>query len=104
LELGLASQPFTSAVTSTRRNAFAVLAGMDAKGALAAGAEVKVTPPSVQLDVTAENVSVPAVVTLLTYTRKYATLTLVTPGDSVLRSNCTSATLPGAMLRLVAPP
>jgi hypothetical protein len=38
LVLGLANHPFTCAVTSTSRNAFAVLAGMEEKGAPTAGA------------------------------------------------------------------
>jgi hypothetical protein len=62
---GLANQPFTKAVTSTNRKALAVLTGMVTNEAAVAGPG-KVTVDSPQAEVTCENVSEPAAVTLLT--------------------------------------
>jgi hypothetical protein len=65
LMAGLASQPFTNAVTSTNRNELAVVTGMVANDAAVVGpGEVTVVSP--QAAVTGEKVSDPPVVTLST--------------------------------------
>jgi hypothetical protein len=62
---GLASQPFTWAVTSTSTNELAKLTGAPAKDAPSTGPVEEVTPVSVQALRTGEKVNVPAAVTLL---------------------------------------
>jgi L-aminopeptidase/D-esterase-like protein len=67
---GLASHPFTKAVTSTRRKDLAVLTGIVANGLSVVGAVANVTEPSVHEEVTCEKVSVPGVVTAFTKMRR----------------------------------
>jgi hypothetical protein len=62
---GLASQPLTKAVTSTKTNALAAVTGALVNAAAVEGPG-DVTVPSLQADVTWENVRAPGVVTLLT--------------------------------------
>jgi hypothetical protein len=64
-DAGLASQPFTCAVTSISTKVLATLTGTLANDAPTAGAGEALTPASVQALRTGEKVNVPAVVTLL---------------------------------------
>jgi hypothetical protein len=82
-------------VTSTSTKVFATLTGALANDAPTAGPVAAVTPPSLHALRTGEKVNVPALVTLLTYTFRYATGTVDAGMEE--RSNSTSPVLPEAM-------
>jgi hypothetical protein len=100
---GLEIQLCTTAVTSTRTKALAVVTGAELNAAAVVGDVLKVTVPSAQGEVTSAYCTAPAVVTLSTKTRRNAAATFALAGMP-LRSNCTKAVFPGAMLKVGAVP